>query len=412
MKKRKLSLLACCLVLLCKLEAQDFTYTNYDIQHGLAGSTVYCMLQDKQGFLWFGTETGVSRFDGTHFKNFTTVDGLPDNQVLQIFEDSKGRIWMSPFNKSVCYYYQGRIYNQQNDTVLRKIDLTGYVVNFAEDKNGTILLQQVSRLHLLKTSDEVVSISSYGHVDEVYFASAGSDAAGNFKVMESHRVLGFDGDKPVIRDSVVFPFMNYRFAVIKKDLFLWRSADKIIRISTDRVKKELNYDMDGSYKFSVIDDTTITINTPRGAIFYNILTSAKKHFLPNEPISTVMKDSEGNIWFCTLGHGIFMLNSPHIVNISLLHKKGGKLGAHSLMKFRDGWLAGADMVKLFMVTKDGSREVYGLQDFLPERVTVIVPEKDGRILIGTDSRLVKLNSAFRFLQTIEAVVIKAVHKVN
>ena len=62
--------------------AQDYSYRHYDIEQGLANSTVYCMLQDKQGFLWFGTETGVSRFDGTHFKNFTSVHGLPDNQVL------------------------------------------------------------------------------------------------------------------------------------------------------------------------------------------------------------------------------------------------------------------------------------------------------------------------------------------
>src|SRR5215203_5153115 len=116
------------LLLLCILlprfsTAQDYSYTHYDINQGLAGSTVFCMLQDKQGFLWFGTETGVSRFDGTHFKNFSTYDGLPDNQVLTMFEDSKGRVWMAPFNKSVCYYYKGKIYNQHNDPALRSIKL-------------------------------------------------------------------------------------------------------------------------------------------------------------------------------------------------------------------------------------------------------------------------------------------------
>src|ERR1700750_3181214 len=95
----KKALVFICILFSVSVRSQDFTYMHYDIREGLAGSTVYCMLQDKQGYLWFGTETGVSRFDGVHFKNFTTFEGLPDNQVLTMFEDSKGRVWMSPFNK-------------------------------------------------------------------------------------------------------------------------------------------------------------------------------------------------------------------------------------------------------------------------------------------------------------------------
>src|ERR1700685_1623245 len=100
--------------------SQEYSYTHYDIANGLAGSTVYCIVQDKEGFMWMGTETGVSRFDGTHFKNFTTADGLPDIEVLQIFGDSKGRGWMAAFKKSVCFYYRGKIYHPGNDTILNR----------------------------------------------------------------------------------------------------------------------------------------------------------------------------------------------------------------------------------------------------------------------------------------------------
>src|ERR1700744_3914525 len=94
--------------------SQEYSYTHYDISDGLAGSTVYCIAQDKQGFIWLGTETGVSRFDGTHFHNFTTKDGLPDVEVLEMFADSYGRVWMAPFRKSVCYYFEGRIPHPDN----------------------------------------------------------------------------------------------------------------------------------------------------------------------------------------------------------------------------------------------------------------------------------------------------------
>ena len=83
------------------LFAQEFNYVQYDTRDGLAGSTVYDMCQDGDGFMWFGTENGLSRFDGTHFKNFTVKDGLPDNEVLKIYPDSQGRLWIGTFNIDV-----------------------------------------------------------------------------------------------------------------------------------------------------------------------------------------------------------------------------------------------------------------------------------------------------------------------
>src|ERR1700733_6096988 len=140
--------------------SQEYSYTHYDITEGLAGSMAYCMTQDADGFIWVGTETGVSRFDGTHFKNFTTTDGLPDIEVLQIFGDSKGRVWMAPFRKSVCYYYKGRIYNQDNDSSLRAMRFRGNIDNFAEDDHGNILIQERTALHLVLANGTVKQYDS------------------------------------------------------------------------------------------------------------------------------------------------------------------------------------------------------------------------------------------------------------
>src|SRR5690349_18655452 len=101
--------------------AQDFSFINYDTGDGLSGSVVYDAVQDKEGFMWFATENGLSRFDGKNFKTFTTKDGLPDNEVLKLFVDSKGRVWIMPFKPSVCYYYKGKIYNSNNDGLLSRI---------------------------------------------------------------------------------------------------------------------------------------------------------------------------------------------------------------------------------------------------------------------------------------------------
>src|SRR3984957_9263711 len=164
--------------------SQEYSYTHYDITEGLAGSTVYCITQDKDGFIWVGTETGVSRFDGTHFKNFTTNDGLPDVEILEMFSDSRGRVWMAPFRKSVCYYFQGKIHNQDNDTLLRRMHFKGNVENFAEDAAGNILIQESSALHMLGSRGSVTEFDSINHRPITGCHAISRSLQGHFLVQE------------------------------------------------------------------------------------------------------------------------------------------------------------------------------------------------------------------------------------
>ncbi len=52
---------------------RDFTFNRLTINQGLSQNSVYCILKDTKGFLWFGTEDGLNRFDGYHFKIFNTL---------------------------------------------------------------------------------------------------------------------------------------------------------------------------------------------------------------------------------------------------------------------------------------------------------------------------------------------------
>src|SRR5689334_15351130 len=96
-------LLLGCLFLPPVLSAQEYSYVYYNTRDGLAGSTIYDICQDKDGFIWFATEAGLSRFDGTRFKNFTTADGLPEAEILRLYADDQGRVWIAPFKNTVCY---------------------------------------------------------------------------------------------------------------------------------------------------------------------------------------------------------------------------------------------------------------------------------------------------------------------
>jgi len=385
------------LMLHCFTYAQEYSYTRYDVQHGLAGSTVYCMLQDREGFLWFGTETGLSRFDGRHFKNFTTYDGLTDNQIIEIFEDSKGRIWLGPFNKSVCYYYKGKIYNAQNDSVLRKFNPTSFIVNFTEDKAGNILLQQNHTLHLIKPSGDVVAVKSFALSDTVFISSGPADN-GNTQVLYSNLVAEIINDQFVIKDTVTFPFPNYRFALMEKGVFVHCLNQYEFTFRYKGKERTVNYNLDAAYKFSILNDSMVSVNTPSGAVMHYVRSGRVETFLPNEAVSTSFGDKEGNLWFCTLGHGIFMLNSPHILNFSLRNDNGGaKLGAYVLTPYKDGWLVGSDMVRLYYVTRNSVTQVFKFLESLPERIMAIGIDNDGKKWLGTDGRILHVSNDLQIL---------------
>lgn len=82
-------------------------FRHYNNKHGLSHNTVYCSLQDQRGFMWFGTEDGLNRFDGHTFKiyrhNSYNPNSLPNDHILNLFESSDGKIWVFTAG-GTCYY--------------------------------------------------------------------------------------------------------------------------------------------------------------------------------------------------------------------------------------------------------------------------------------------------------------------
>ena len=74
--------------------SQQYNFKNYSVQQGLAQSQVKVIQQDSMGYLWVGTQSGLSRFDGISFTNYSVDNGLPDNHIEGICVDEKGQVWV------------------------------------------------------------------------------------------------------------------------------------------------------------------------------------------------------------------------------------------------------------------------------------------------------------------------------
>ncbi|MCB9079252.1 MAG: response regulator [Anaerolineaceae bacterium] len=76
-----------------------FRFSHLTIDDGLAQNSITAILQDRQGFMWIGTENGLSRFDGYTFVTYRhdpdNPHSLRSNNIRDIFEDEQGRIWVA-----------------------------------------------------------------------------------------------------------------------------------------------------------------------------------------------------------------------------------------------------------------------------------------------------------------------------
>ncbi len=72
------------------------TFRTFTTADGLSHDYVYSIYEDRDGILWIGTYGGgLSRYDGRRFSRFTTANGLHDDVVFQVLEDDAGHLWMS-----------------------------------------------------------------------------------------------------------------------------------------------------------------------------------------------------------------------------------------------------------------------------------------------------------------------------
>ena len=140
-------------------------YENFTVSDGLPSMECYYSCQDDQGYMWFATDRGVVRYNGSEFVVFTTEDGLESNVVFKIVPDDKGRVWFLSNTPRLCYYENGEIkpykYNDKFEKNFRNPSIESYTSWLFKndeviissmyndpikiDKNGIILEDEIGK---------------------------------------------------------------------------------------------------------------------------------------------------------------------------------------------------------------------------------------------------------------------------
>jgi ligand-binding sensor domain-containing protein len=363
--------------------------------------------------MWFGTETGLSRFDGTHFKSFTKDDGLPDNEIIQLFADSRGRIWISPFKKTVCYYYKGKLHTQSNDSTLRGLHIQDNIVRFTENTAGDILMQEVKRLHVVRADNRVDNIDKINDQPFSYISAISPGPNGGFRLTDGNRLYEFSNNHFYLKRTLTVFNVHFRWLALSATALVWRKTSMTSVATTngiDRFFPYFPYPHVLHINYNIIDENHISDNTSNGAVVYNSNSpDSSQYFLPGLSVSNALKDAEGNLWFSTLGHGLYRLSSAFILNIKFT-KNNLPVQVLSLARYNQSILVGTEtniIYRLNALTGNLEKEniVIPLKYFNPVGFLYTLEEK--KIICGaSDISLFKLTQ-FKRREEVTYISVKA-----
>lgn len=338
--------LICCLSCFLSLSAraQDLSYRQYTIKDGLPGSIVYHSVQDKNGFIWFATNQGVSRFDGRSFKNFTKADGLPDNDIFKLYIDKFNTIWFISLSGVPAVYYNG---------VIRRLNCQG-VVAISEDKvNDSIFLigrygknnehwygfhkaanvpgkwnfvdcfKRVT--HMEESFNLPVLRASVSETRFYYSLVSRQQSALHIKTKHSYKTRIFDHGKLL----ELAPFTSRSFvsvipgkkAIVFCDLnYLYYADSNGIQtlLSLKKIGINVSRDTDLNYIYCENDSTLWLCTRNKGLIKvagFMKPDNTCQRFFPNSYCTSILKDAEAGYWITTY-EGVYYLPNLNFYTLS------------------------------------------------------------------------------------------------
>lgn len=238
----------------------------------LKGNSISCMLRDKLGNIWFGTEKGLNFYDGNDWICYDTTNSeLKNNRIHQIALDSTGKLWIS-------YYYLG---------------LTSF--------DGTLW-------------------KNYNFIENIkynYINSIQTDKSGNIWIIaEIQGLIKFDGTNVTVFDTLKTMISNFRYSKIAFDNNdnLWIKDNDTNLVKFDGINWNVFntnsvFDEGEFYIYNISFDNQNKLFLPGNGIMifdgtdWTLINRANSS-IPDDCINNILVDSKSNYWLGTCSSGL------------------------------------------------------------------------------------------------------------
>lgn len=384
----------------CNAQNQNLCFEHIGIEEGLSNENVTYIFQDSKGYMWFGTFDGLNKYDGYSFTKYQfdpfDSNSLSQNFIYTIWEDKYGAIWVSSF-EGLCKFDRS----------------TEKYTRYKPSANAKFSNPDISVIN--EDSDGMIWVGSHSGGLCRFDRQTG-------KFLPEYFELGYPelpGDKAALKDNVNCIYKDRAGTLwvgnttgLHKIILTAAKAGQLstVTIKTYRHDPANINTLSSNIVTSIIEDRTgiIWVATQNGLNSFDENTGIFKRFLhdPNNihSISSnnmqpwfgshLKEDREGNLWICT-DKGLNKLNSDRTIFTAYFHNPGD---AHSLSsnyivsiqidKAGILWV-GSLSGKLNKATLDNKgfglkrKDPNNLNSLSSNQVTSILEDSSGIIWIGT-----------------------------
>lgn len=276
------------------------------LRKGLSQNTVYSILQDRQGYLWFGTWDGLNKFDGLDFTTYNKENGLSNEVINCLLETNDGNIWIGTENG----------------------------LNFLDRRSGVITFFQNNPADSTSLSDNWINYLYQTPGGKLYVCTRRGLNVLNPETMEIKRFQSRDSFSRRNKSN------NIRFIVSHKNEYFIGTDFGLVRYNpqTNENIRYLNRPDDPSSlshnQVNVIcftSDDSIWVGTEKGLNLLDLAKGTFEVFLhnPKDPksishnsVKAIYRDDSGNTWIGTDGGGINIIDQKSKVFTRILNQPG------------------------------------------------------------------------------------------
>jgi signal transduction histidine kinase/ligand-binding sensor domain-containing protein len=337
------------------LYAHDYLrFTHINSTNGLSQNTINAIFKDSRGFMWFGTDDGLNRFDGKTFKIFrqrySGTNCIGGNEITKITEDPKGHLWVGTRENGISIYYpeadsflilnhddhnsNSLSGNYVTDICFVKPDImiVGYI-NSTIDFINIKTHNKVKHLNLLQTEPDksiidrlTVIQDAHGNiwVGSAYYGlflyDKSTSGFKNIPIKAYHWKTHYKEKEPVrITDIKLLDNDHLLFSTIRTGIICFNVTDHSYKQYYLNDESHVNTaDYNILVSLEKINDSIIwATTTDIGLVQYNINskqctyynTSSSNNNLDFNGLLVIYKDDQGVIWVGSNGMGLYVYNS-------------------------------------------------------------------------------------------------------
>ena len=315
-----------CVCFCASAQKPSLVFQKISIEDGLSENTVRTTIEDNNGFIWFGCEDGLNRFDGYDFRIYKTVESdeysMSSRSVKSLFVDKKGNLWILTADGLNIYDASlDRFYNFRNNHYAALKNLHGDMGGITEDEEGNIWIATVN--------DGIHKITALDKPSKRYKGSSFSPSIQlTYLIVDSDSMLlvgSRDGLLQFNTRTNAFEDLRDRFGRgYEVRSILKVNSNRYYILTTKGLKLIENNTITKEYNHNPLDQTSINgdnlvnivpyngnnflIGIDGGGIDYLDVNNQKFYHYVDElsspNINCLYKDTKGDIWVGTFLNGV------------------------------------------------------------------------------------------------------------